>query len=324
VFTLREILYTAAVPAVLALAVLLAAWRPWRRGNRLATRGHWGGALGTGLAFLAAFALLDGAVPPWPPAEARHWLFYFAAALTVLALVDSVLRAVLRARRPALAWLRAEVALTVCAAAVFFMFRPMMLGESWTASESACHVLVMTVVLHATWASAELLVLRLPRQAGPLVLSTFAGAAAMVVMMSGSVVYGRLAGVLAIAVLVATAVAPAAPGFSFARGGVSVIVPTVVAILFLGHHYVDPGVTVANVGLLLAGLLLPWLVALPPLRKRRPWLRTTVAVLLVLVPTGVAVVRARQAMARLQRDVDRSAYPGQYDPAAPPGPAGAD
>ena len=297
-FTTREILYTAAVPAVLALAVLLASWRPWRRGDSAATRGHWGGGLGTGLAFLAAFALLDGAVPAWPPAEARHWLFYFAAALTVLALVDSVVRA----RRPGLAWLRGEVALALSAAAVFLMFRSMMQGESWTAYEAGRRVLVMTVVLHVAWASAELLVARLPRPAGPLVLSAFAGAAAMVVMMSGSVVYGRLAGVLAIAVLVASAVAPAAPGFSFARGGVTVIVPTTVAILFLSHHLVDPGITVANIGLLLLGLVLPWVAAVRPVRRRRTWVRTAVALLLVLVPTGVAVVRAQRAMARLQQE----------------------
>ena len=304
-FTVRDILYAAAVPAVVALAVLLASWRPWRRGERAAVRGHWGGALGAGLAFLAAFALLDGRVPVWPPAEARHWLFYFAAVLTVLALFDAMTP---WARRPAAAWLRVEAALVLFAAAVFFMFQSLIRSETWTAVEAACRLLEMTVVLHATWASTELLVLRLPRPAGPLVLGAFAGAAAMVVMLSGSLVLGRLAGVLAITPLVASAVAPAAPGFSFARGGVTVIVPTAVAILFLGHHYVEPGVTTANFGLLLAGLALPWIAALPPLRRRRPWVRTVAALVLVLVPTAVAVARARREFVPMQRESGAELY----------------
>jgi hypothetical protein len=317
VFTTRDILYTAAVPAAVALAVLLASWRPWRRGERAAVRGHWGGALGAGLAFLAAFALLDGRVPPWPPAESRHWLFYFAAGLTVLALFDVLIHAWLaRGARLRTDWLRAEIALVVFAAAVFLMFQSLLRSESWTAIQAGCHLLMMTVVLHAAWASSEMLVLRLPRPAGPLVLSAFAGAVAMVVMMSGSLVYGRLAGVLAITPLIASAVAPAAPGFSFARGGVTVIVPTAIAILFLGHHYVDPGVTATNAGWLLAGLVLPWAAALPPLRRRRPWVRTVAALVLVLVPTGIAVARARREFVRMQQDtgLDASAATDSLSP----------
>jgi hypothetical protein len=311
VFTARDILYAAAVPAVLALAALLASWRPWRRGDRAAVRGHWGGALGAGLAFLAAFALLDGRVPPWPPAESRHWLFYFVAALTGLALLD----AVVQPRRPAAWWLRAEVALVLCAAAVFLMFQSLLRSETWTTPEAGRRLLVMTVLLHAAWTSTELLVLRLPRPAGPLVLGAFAGGVAMVVMLSGSLVLGRLAGVLAITPLVASAVAPAAPGFSFARGGVTVIVPTAVAILMLGQHYVDPGATTANSALLLGGLALPWLAALPPLRRRRPWVRTVAALLLVLVPTATAVGRARREFVRMQQE--GGAEPYTVDAATP-------
>ena len=305
-FTAREILYTAAVPAAVALAVLLASWRPWRRGTRVSTRGHWGGALGAGLAFTAGFALLDGRVPPWPPEESRQWLFYFAAALTVVALVDAVVRAWL----PAAAWLRPEAALLLSAAAVFYLFRSMLQSEAWTAVEAGCRLLVMVVVLHAAWTFTELLVLRLPRPAGPLVLSAFAGAVAMVLMLSGSVVYGRLAGILAITPLAAAAVAPAAPGFSFARGGVTVIVPTAVAILFLGRFYVDPGVSVTNAALLLAGLVLPWAAAVPPLRRRRPWVRTTAALLLVLVPTATAVVRAQRDFVRMSGVEGEQSAPG--------------
>ena len=303
-FTVRDILYAAAVPAALALAALLASWRPWRRADRPAVRGHWGGALGAGLAFVAAFALLDGRVPPWPPAESRHWLFYLAAALTVLALLD----AVVDVRRAGAWWLRAEAALVVCAGAVFLLFQSLLRSETWTAVEAGRRLLVMAVLLHAAWTSTELLVLRLPRPAGPLVLSAFAGGVAMVLMLSGSLVLGRLAGVLAVTPLVAAAVAPAAPGFSFARGGVTVIVPTAVAILLLGYHYVEPGVTAVNATLLFAGLALPWAAALPPVRRRRPWVRTVTALVLVLVPTMIAVARARREFVRMQQESGAELY----------------
>jgi hypothetical protein len=304
-FTTREILYTGAVPLVITLAVLLAAWRPWRRRDRPVARGYWGGAAGIGVGFLAAFALLDGRVPPWPPAEARHGLFYFVAALTVLGVVE----ALLHAWRPKAAWLRAEAALIVFATGVFFLFQSMLRPDgAWTTLEAGRRLLGMTVLLHAAWASAEALVLRLPRLAGPLVLSAFTGAVALVVMLSGSVVYGRLAGAIAIATLACAPIAMKSYGFSLARGGITVVVPSAVSILLLGYTYVDPGVTATNAALLLAGLVLPWAAAVSPMRRRRVWVRTATAVVLVVIPTAVAVLRAQRAFVRMQQESTPDEY----------------
>ena len=314
--TTREILSVAAVPFAAALLLLLAAWRPWRRGGGAGARGAWGGPLGVGLGFLAAFALLDGRVPPWPPGEARHWLFYFVAALTVLGVVEALPHAWL----PSAAWLRAEAALVVFAVALFLLFQSMLRNDSWTPFEAARRLLGMTVLVHAAWASSEVLVLRLPRPAGPLVLSAFSGAVGVVVMLSGSVVYGRLAGAMGTAALAAAAVALAAPRFSFARGGVTVVVPAAVAVLLLGYHYVDPGVTAANAALLLAALVLPWLATLRWLRRRTPWVRTGVAVVLAVIPAGIAVLLAQRSFAKMQREsgpnIEDVSYEGHAAPAA--------
>jgi hypothetical protein len=170
----------------------------------------------------------------------------------------------------------------------------------------------MTVLLHVAWASSEVLVLRLPRLAGPLVLSAFSGAVALVVMLSGSVVYGRLSGAIAVATLSTAAIAAKTYGFSIARGGVTVVVPTAVAVLLLGYTYVDPGVTATNAALLLAGLVLPWAAAVPPLRRRRVWVRTVTALVLVLIPTTVAVLRAQRAFVRMQQENGPDAERGLY------------
>jgi hypothetical protein len=308
VFTTREILYTAAVPFGVTLVVLLAAWRPWRRRERSVARGWWAGAAGIGVGFFLAFALLDGRPPAWPPAEARHGLFYFVAALTVLGVVEGTLHA----WAPGAAWLRAEAALVVFAAGLFLLFQSKLRNDSWTPLDAACHLLGMTVLTHAAWASTEVLVLRLPRPAGPLVLATFSGAVAVVVMLSGSMVYGRLAGAIAVAVLAAALVAPAAPRLSVARGGVTVVVPATLAILLLARYYVEPGVTVKNGALLLASLVLPWAVTIRPLRRRRPWVRTMIAVVLAVVPAGVAAVLAYRTFARMEKETGSGDEPAAY------------
>ena len=294
-FTTREILYTAAVPAAVALVALLASWRPWRREDPV-LRGQWGGALAAGVAFLAAYALLDGEVPAWPPDQARHWLFYLAAGLTLLGLLDAAAHALLHVPD----WLRAELALGASAAIVLCLFQSLLRSDEWPAPVAATWVIGMTVVLHVAWVSSEVLVARLPRGAGPAVLFVFTAGVALVCMLSGSLVYGRLAGVLAVVCGVAFAVALAAPGFTPARGAVSVIVPLSVAVVFLGYHLA--GLDATNGSLLLAGLLLPWLARVPWLAGRRPWVRATVAVLLALLPVGAGTWRARQAFLKAQQE----------------------
>jgi hypothetical protein len=294
--TPQEILFTTAVPAGIALLVLLVAWRPWQRA-RPVIRGHWGAPLAAGLAFLTAYALLDGEKPAWPPAQARHWLFFLAAGLTVLGLLDALLGALL----PAPEWLRAEVALVASAALVVRLFASVLSAETWPAPSAVQWIAGMTIAVHVTWVSTEQLARRLPRVAAPLVLLVFTSGVAAVTALSGSLVYGRLAGVLAAVTAVACAVSMAAPAFTLARGGVAVIAPLAVAVLLLGYHLADPGVGAVNGGLLLSALLLPWLSRLRPLRRRRPWVRVTAAVLLALLPVSLAVARAGLAFRRAQQ-----------------------
>ena len=303
-FSVREILLIAALPFAASLAALLVAWRPWRERDKSVARGDWGAPLGITIGFLAAFALLEKRIPSWPPGESRHWLFYFVAALGVLGVIE----ALLHAWAPAAAWLRAEAALLCFAAGLFLLFQSMLRNDAWTPLNGACHLLGMTVLVHTAWASTEVLVLRLPRPAGPLVASTFAGCAGLVVLLSGSVVYGRLGAALATAALAAVVVAVPCRGFSLARGGVTVVVPAATALLLLGRYYVDPGVTVTNGALLLAALALPWLVTLRPLRRRKAWVGTVIALLLAAVPAATAVVLAQRSFARMQQESGPDPY----------------
>jgi hypothetical protein len=293
-FTTREIVYSAVVPAALSLLILAIAWRPWRRTDPV-LRGHWGGALAAGASFLAAYALLDGEVPAWPPAQSRHWLFYAAIALTVLGVADAALHRIVHVRD----WVRGEAALVVCALLVPCLFRPLIEAQTWPPASAVEWVVGMVVALHLAWASTELLVGRLPRAVGPAVLLVFCAGAALTLMLSGSIVYGRLAGVMAVVAGAGVLTALPAPGFSLARCGVSVLVPITVAIIYLGHHLSE--LDTVNASLLLTSLFLPWLGRLRVLSARRTWVRAIVAVLLVGLPVGAAVTRAAVAFHRAQQ-----------------------
>ena len=306
--TTQEILFTVGVPAALALVVLALAWRPWRRDPPV-MRGHWGGAVGAGAAFLAAYALLDGEVPPWPPGQARHWLFYLTTGLTLLALLDAAAYAWVHVPD----WLRAEVALVASAAVVLCLFQSLLRADTWPAPEAAMWVAGMTAALHVAWVSTEALVGRLPRGAGPAITVVFTAGVALVSMLSGSVVYGRLAGSLAVVSAAAFVISLLARGFSLARGPVGIVVPVAVALVFLGYHLAE--MEAINGGLLLAGLVLPWLARLPPLARRRPWVRAAVAVALATLPVGVAAWRAREAFLESQQPPDPSLAPYTIAPA---------
>jgi hypothetical protein len=299
-FTTPEILSSVALPATVALLVFLAAWRPWKRGEDKVLRGHWGGALAAGISFLAAYALLDGEVPAWPPAQSRHWLYYLAAGLMLLGLLDAAADRFVHVPD----WVRAEVALVASAAIVLLILSNLVRGDTWPALAAAHWVVGMIVVLHVAWMSAEVLVTRLPRGAGPAVIFAFTAGVAMVLLLSGSLVYGRMAGVLTIVAAAAVLLSTLSPGFSLSRGAVTLIVPIAIAILFLGYHLVEPGVGAVNGILLLAALLVPWLAKVPPLERRSAWVRGTVAVALALLMVGIAAYRARAAFLRAEQEHD--------------------
>ncbi|HZN67932.1 MAG TPA: hypothetical protein VFB66_21785, partial [Tepidisphaeraceae bacterium] len=152
----------------------------------------------------------------------------------------------------------------------------------------------------AAWTSTERLATRLPRAAPPLVLFVFAAGSGGVILLSGSLVYARLAGALSMGTLAAAVVALFARPFTLARGGVTVVVPAVTALLFLAHHYVDPGLTPTNGALLLSALALPWLAALPFIARRGAWVRAVLAPLLAAAPVTVAAYRAHRTFREME------------------------
>ncbi len=81
----RSLVFSIALPALIAGSVLLLAWRAWRRDASASA--PWSAAPALGLAFVAAYAALVG-WPPYPPVEATQRLVYqMLVASFVLAIV---------------------------------------------------------------------------------------------------------------------------------------------------------------------------------------------------------------------------------------------
>src|SRR5688572_20988473 len=71
--------------ACIAMAFLVAAWRPWMR--KSSARADWGSALAMGIACIVADRIIFG---PWsfPPSTTGRWIPYIAMAGAVIGITD--------------------------------------------------------------------------------------------------------------------------------------------------------------------------------------------------------------------------------------------
>jgi hypothetical protein len=149
------------------------------------------GPLAVGLAYLAGHLVITGRVP-FPPADTTNWLPYFALAAALLGASYGVL--------PTKAWARVLIFALVSAGAMKLLLKPKFqygwgLGEGWLwVTGLVCALGLLAVILEAlarrTATAAEMPAFLLIVSAG-----TFGG-----LMLSGSMLLGQFAAVLAAAV----------------------------------------------------------------------------------------------------------------------------
>lgn len=81
--TPETLLRALAPPFLIAVAALLAGWRPWR--NRQGGGAGWASAAAVGFGFALGESLIRGRWPGLPPVEARRWLPYAAVVIALAA-----------------------------------------------------------------------------------------------------------------------------------------------------------------------------------------------------------------------------------------------
>jgi len=275
---LKSILLGVMVPAVVSAVVLFIAHLLGRRSE--STRSFdWGLPLAVGLGYLAGHLGIA-----WPSADVTDripWLVLGAIALGTLG-----------AAWPGPLWARWENGLLFSAVALLAMLGPT-IQETWGTRETNLWMAALGGGVVLSWANLETLAVRIKGAAFMVPLLAWVGGASAVLLLSGSMVLGRLGGALAAALFGAWTVSWRNSPINLARGVLAVVIVTLAALLLEGHVYAQA--TTVGVGLIAVAPLLLWITPLGPIQNRRPWLATLLGTVVVLIPIGIATGLALMA-----------------------------
>lgn len=278
-FTPRDVIFGAAVPALVGLVILLAAWRPWRAAGSAPRGLDWGGPLALCAGFLAGYAGIFSR-PPFPPLDSVDWLFYLTIPLAVAALaVNTKDRAL---------WL-VGIAVIMEGLSSGLLTLPLW-QHTWSPVQGAAWVggleplaAVTVLVLSAVARQSK----GLPLPVAYLVLG---GLAALTLLLSGSQKLGQLGGALAAALGPVLLLAWWSGRPFLSRGASLTLAILYLGLLAAGHFYAS--LTPLNGALLAAAPLAAGVGLLPPLRRLRPLFTEALQALSVLAPAIVAVALA--------------------------------
>lgn len=270
-----KILFASVVaPAVFAGAAVALAWRPWRRSFEPAPA-DWGGPAAMWAGYAAGVTGLVG-WPPFPPREATQWLLYAALAAACWSF--------LRRFRPHGPAVEVAFRLVLGVGLAFSMLRPL-ITHRWGPGAGTLRALAAGALGAGVWSGVEEAGRRRPGPAVPIALLVAAGGLGGVLALSGSVLLGQLAGVVAAALGVVTIAAWWRPSASLA-GGAGVVVLIHGGLTLAGLVYADVPPLAAGLALLAP---LGALAAMLPAASGKD--RTT-APILAAVAAGVPIALA--------------------------------
>jgi hypothetical protein len=262
------------LPAALAAAVPVAAWRIARGRASARDSRSWGAPAAVAAAFVAGYWALLGR-PELPPLDALDWLFYLAPALAVVGTAD----AWLRLRFPARA-----VLIAASVAATFVLVAWPLLG-----GEASARILVAGALATASIVALDALAVRISAARSGAILLAAAAPAAVVVMLSGSQRLGQIGGLLAATAGGMLAVNFALGSAAVGRGTVVVFGTLAAGLLLCSYLYAE--LQTADAVLLAIAPNMAWVAYLVPRRAGR-LAAIFVQLGLVLGTAAIALVRA--------------------------------
>jgi hypothetical protein len=247
--------------------------------------------LAIGAGYLVAHILLNRGVPPFPPTDSTHWLFYFALlgiGLGWLAELPADYR-----------WLWGSLGLLSLGWLMVLGFKPLLESGYWAPWSGARIILLLTL---ATWL---LMVLAAPmgeqeRGAGlPFLLATLGGLSAGLIFYNKSALLGQLAGSLGAVLGMGVLMSWVMRGFQLGRGAVALALLLMALLWSMTYGYAElPAHFLAL--LYLTGVSLG-ISRLKSLTRLHPITLFTLRLLLLLLLTGIPLLLSYQTyMARQQ------------------------
>ena len=281
------------LPALVAGITWGLAWRIWNRQTSPLASGTWAGALAVGLAFIVGFLGTEG-WPTLPPHTAIGWLVFIAIASIVISLIETALPRTVLIR--------------------FILWLPIVIAGVWVLTSTprgtwkgTDYFLWSGFILAGTWLllALEPIAERRPGASIPLALWLWCAGIAGSLAMTGSILYGHLAGILAAAMGAGLVAAWIKPSISFARGSVATLTTLALAFLICGYFYSD--LPTSSALILAAAPLMLWLGELSIVTARKPWMAVITRTAFIALPVTLALLFA--------------AWPMLFPPPAKPGAA---
>jgi hypothetical protein len=290
-FEFQHILFGGVIPLALAIVLVIFDVRPWRRGAERSA--SWSVVLAVGMGFVVGYGFALG-WPALPPRNANDWLLWGGIVFVLLGVVDGLLGGARRRGRRAFI-LRGLLVLAGLGAMSYLQVAPLLKGL-WAGGGWA-FIIAATVVGWLWWLQADRLAQRLDGRTLLAMWFLVAGAAAQLVMLSGSQSMGQavggmiaaLFGSLGVLLMLRVTRAPASV--------IMIVAPIVAGLLVNALAWLDPHPPAWRVGAVLLAPLLPWLVEPTPVR-RWGWLsKTLIQLAMVVLPLTAMLASAAMEFA---------------------------
>jgi hypothetical protein len=272
-FLLQQLLPGVLV-AVLLSGVFAIVGRLWRANN-------WADAVALAIGYTGGHAVTTG-WPAFPPSEATQWLPYFALATMFLAVLDVFLRPAGSLR--ALIWI-------LCSAGLLRLLLKPKFQYGWSLPEGVLWIAGLAAGMLVLASSLDAAVRR-DSTSSSLVLTIVACGTGATLMLSGSMLLGLLAMVLAAALGAILVVAFLFPKAVEGRGAVPVTVALLASFWLSGYFYAELPPASA---LLLAAASFPALLLISLSEKVPSWRDLLLRASLVIVPVVISVLLAIHA-----------------------------
>jgi hypothetical protein len=272
-FLLQQLLPGVLV-AVLLSGVFAIVGRLWRANN-------WADAVALAIGYAGGHTVTAG-WPAFPPSEATQWLPYFALATMFLAVLDVFLR-------PA-GSLRALIWILCCAGLLRLLLKPKF-QYGWSLPEGILWIAGLAAGMLVLGSSLDAAVRR-DSTSSSLVLTIVACGTGATLMLSGSMLLGFLAMVLAAALGAILVVAFLFPKAVEGRGAVPVTAALLASFWLSGYFYAELPPASA---LLLAAASFPALLLISLSEKVPSWKDLLLRASLVIIPVAISVLLAIHA-----------------------------